>query len=136
MREIETLQKLLYAHPPVDEIDLIIRPPQHAVPEFELFGRDDLGLAAFSSASMDPYYTRVEEMLRVTPAKMELNSTVMAMTIWSTPTPKLAKSFCYCRLCIRLRGHPTGVRDRYLSVNWRIGTGPPPAIYRTVCACV
>ena len=34
--------------------------------------RDELGLTAFSSASMDPYYARVEEMLRVTPAKLEL----------------------------------------------------------------
>jgi len=38
MREIEALQKLLYAHTPVDEVDLIIRPPQYPVPEFELFG--------------------------------------------------------------------------------------------------
>src|SRR5215510_6334026 len=46
MREIEPLQKLLYAYPPVDEVDLIIRPPQHPVPEFELFGRDDLRFAS------------------------------------------------------------------------------------------
>jgi hypothetical protein len=38
--------------------------------------RDELGLAAFSSASMDPYYARVEEMLRVTPARLELTGGV------------------------------------------------------------
>jgi hypothetical protein len=38
--------------------------------------REELGLAAFSSASMDPYYARVEEMLRVAPAKMELTGGV------------------------------------------------------------
>ncbi|MGO9711598.1 MAG: FAD-dependent oxidoreductase [Polyangiaceae bacterium] len=38
--------------------------------------REELGLAGFSSGSMDPYYTRVEEMLRVAPAKMELTGGV------------------------------------------------------------
>ena len=38
--------------------------------------REELGLADFSSASMDPYYARVEEMLRVTPAKLELTGGV------------------------------------------------------------
>ena len=38
--------------------------------------REELGLAAFSSASMDPYYARVEAMLRVAPAKLELTGGV------------------------------------------------------------
>ena len=38
--------------------------------------REELGLAAFSSASMAPYYERVEAMLRVAPAKLELTGGV------------------------------------------------------------
>jgi choline dehydrogenase-like flavoprotein len=38
--------------------------------------RDELGLVAFSSASMDPYYARVEAMLRVAPATLELTGGV------------------------------------------------------------
>ena len=38
--------------------------------------RDELGLTGFSSASMDPYYRRVEAMLQVTRAKMELTGGV------------------------------------------------------------
>ncbi len=34
--------------------------------------REELGLTAFSSATLDPYYARVEAMLRVAPAKQEL----------------------------------------------------------------
>jgi choline dehydrogenase-like flavoprotein len=38
--------------------------------------RRELGLTEFSSASMDPYYRRVESMLQVTRAKMELTGGV------------------------------------------------------------
>ncbi len=49
----------------------------YRAPEQVLRGwREEMGLAGFSSASMDPYYSRVEEMLRVTPAKMELTGGV------------------------------------------------------------
>ncbi|MEO8877387.1 MAG: FAD-dependent oxidoreductase, partial [Polyangiaceae bacterium] len=38
--------------------------------------RDEMGLEEFSSDSLDPYFTRVESMLQVTPAKMNLTGGV------------------------------------------------------------
>src|ERR1700722_10427756 len=46
MGEIEALQNLLHTDAPVDQVNLEVSPPQNAVFELELVGRNDLRFAA------------------------------------------------------------------------------------------
>src|SRR5215831_2357322 len=47
MRKIEAQQKLLHADAAVDQVNLEVAFPQHAIPILELLRRDDLNVVAF-----------------------------------------------------------------------------------------